>query len=50
MTMKTMVAEVKSGAPMEVGVHGSDTVEKEIGGADSEEAETHNEVTAPYGK
>uniref|UniRef100_A0A7N2MD97 DUF4283 domain-containing protein n=1 Tax=Quercus lobata TaxID=97700 RepID=A0A7N2MD97_QUELO len=49
-TMKTKVAEVNNGVPMEVGVHGSDTVEMETGRADSEEAETHNEVTTSYGK
>lgn len=49
-TIKTKVAEVKNGVPLEVGIHGSDTVEKKTGRANSEEAETHNEVTASYGK
>ena len=49
-TMKTKVSEVNNGVPMEVGVHGSDTVEMETGRANSEEAETHNEVMTSYGK
>ncbi|KAK9992096.1 hypothetical protein SO802_027081 [Lithocarpus litseifolius] len=48
--MKTKVAEVNNGVPMEVGVQGSDTVEKETGRVDSEEAKSHNDVTASFGK